>query len=434
MQIQSSKSNILLDLDWVLVLLYIILVMAGYFTIYATTFSFDEFDLINLSTYFGKQLVWIGLSVLIIVLTLSIEASFYERFASIFYVASLLLLLGLFLFGKTINGQTAWYSFGSFSLQPSEFVKATTALAVAKIMGDNLFSIKKTKDFRNVILVILIPFVLILLQPDFGSAIIYFAFIFVLLREGFSIRLFGSLFLLMLLFISTIRFGLLSTLIVSLLLLGLFFYYAYKRENMFFRKYWHLVIGAVLVVIIAVFSGNFLYQKALKPHHKDRLALWLRMEQDPAKIRSLKRSFGFNNDQSIKTIASGGFVGKGFLEGDRTNGKFVPEQHTDYIFSTIGEEFGFVGSSFIVILFMLLILRILQKAEQQKSKFSRVYGYGVASIFFVHFAINIGMVLDLLPTVGIPLPFFSYGGSSLWGFTILLFIFIKLDANKANEL
>jgi rod shape determining protein RodA len=171
----------------------------------------------------------------------------------------------------------------------------------------------------------------------------------------------------------------------------------------------------------------------LKPHHRDRLSLWLRMEKDPKKIRELKRSFGFNNDQSIKTIASGGGRGKGFLEGDRTNGKFVPEQHTDYIFSAIGEESGFIGSSIVIILFMILILRIIYRAEHQKSKFSRVYGYGVASIFFVHFAINIGMVLDLLPTVGIPLPFFSYGGSSLWGFTILLFIFIKLDANKANE-
>lgn len=434
MRIQSSKSNPLLNLDWPLILLYTVLVVVGWLTIYATTFSFEQIDLINLSTYHGKQFVWIGFSVLIIVLILSIEASFYERFSSIFYVVSLLFLLGLFIFGKTINGQTAWYSFGGFSLQPSEFVKATTALAVAKIMGDNLFNIKKISDYRNVLIVLFIPFILILLQPDFGSAIIYFAFVFVLLREGLSIRLFGSLFIVLLLFISTIKFGVLSTLIVSFILLGLFFYYAYKRESMFFRKYWHLVIGAVLVVTLLIFGGNYLYKNALKPHHKDRLALWLRMEKDPAKIRSLKRSFGFNNDQSIKTIASGGIVGKGFLEGDRTNGKFVPEQHTDYIFSTIGEEFGFLGSSFVIVLFILLILRILQKAELQKSKFSRIYGYGVASIFFVHFAINIGMVLDLLPTVGIPLPFFSYGGSSLWGFTILLFIFIKLDANKAYEL
>ncbi len=436
MRIQSSKSNLFLEIDWLLVLLYFILIIAGWFIIYATTQSADtvDVDLINLSTHYGKQLVWIGFSILIIVLVLSIEASFYERFSSIFYMITIVMLLGLFLFGKTINGQTAWYSFGGFSLQPAEFMKATTALAVAKIMGDNLFSIKRTKDFWSVLLILFIPFVLILLQPDFGSAIIYFTFIFVLLREGLSIRFLGSLFLLLILFVSTIKFGVIYTLSGSLLLLGLFFYYAYKRESMFFRKYWHLVIGAVLIVVLIVFSGSFLYKNALKPHHKDRLALWLRMEKDPVKIKSLKRSFGFNNDQSIKTIASGGLTGKGFLDGDRTNGKFVPEQHTDYIFSTIGEEFGFVGSSFIVILFTLLILRILQKAEQQKSKFSRIYGYSVASILFIHFAINIGMVLDLLPTVGIPLPFFSYGGSSLWGFTILLFIFIKLDANKANEL
>ncbi len=430
---RSSKPNILLELDWLLILLYLILVIAGWFSIYATTFSIEQTDIINLTTYYGKQLIWIGFSLLIIILILSIEASFYERFSSIFYIVSLVMLLGLFLFGRTINGQTAWYSFGGFSLQPSEFVKATTALAVSKIMGDNLFNIKKVSDVRNVIIVLLIPFVLILLQPDFGSAIIYFAFIFVMLRRGLSIKFFTSLLAIMFLFISTIKFGVISTLLVSIFFIGLFFYYAYKRESMFFRKYWHFVIGSFLLVFIVIFSGDILHKKALKPHHKDRLALWLRMEKNTKKIKSLKQSFGFNNDQSIKTIASGGILGKGFMEGDRTNGKFVPEQHTDYIFSTIGEEFGFVGSSSIVVLFILLILRIIQKAEQQKSRFSQIYGYSVASIFFVHFAINIGMVLDLLPTVGIPLPFFSYGGSSLWGFTILLFIFIKLDANQTNE-
>ncbi len=429
----SGKSNFFLELDWLLILIYLALVTIGWFTIYATTFSSEQVALINLTTYHGKQLLWILFSFLLIILLFSIEAAFYERFSSILYIISLGLLIGLFAFGKTINGQTAWYSFGGFSLQPSEFVKVTTALAVAKIMGDNLFDIKKTSDLRNVLLVLAIPFVLILIQPDFGSAIIYFSFIFVLLRMGLSIRLFLSLLVMTLLFISTIKFGVGATLLVSLLLLGIFFYYAYKRQRMFFRKYWPFAIGSVLFILFLVFSSNLVYKKALKPHHQDRLSLWLRMEKDPNKIRSLKRSFGFNNDQSIKTIASGGFFGKGFLDGDRTNGKFVPEQHTDYIFSTIGEEFGFLGSSIVVILFVLLILRILQKAESQRSKFSRVYGYGVASVFFVHFAINIGMVLDLLPTVGIPLPFFSYGGSSLWGFTILLFIFIKLDANKANE-
>jgi len=301
-------------------------------------------------------------------------------------------------------------------------------------MGDNLFDIKKFSNIKNVLIVLGIPFILIALQPDIGSAIIYFSFIFVLLREGLSVKLFASLLGIIILFISTIKIGVQNTIIISFVLLSLFYYFTFKREKMFFRKYWPSVIGSFLIIITIVFSGNFIHSKVLKPHHKDRLALWLRMEKDPKKIKQHKRSFGFNNDQSIKTIASGGLVGKGFLEGDRTNGKFVPEQHTDYIYSTIGEEFGFVGSVLVIVLFITLILRILYRAEHQKSKFSRVYGYGVASIFFIHFVINIGMVLDLLPTVGIPLPFFSYGGSSLWGFTLLLFIFIKLDSNKANEL
>lgn len=427
-------SNILFELDWLLVFLYLALITAGWFAIYATSQTSEPIALVNLSTFYGKQLVWIGFSFLLIIIILSIKASFYEHFSSIFYILSLLLLVGLFLFGKTINGQTAWYSFGGFSLQPAEFVKVTTALALAKIMGDNLFSVKVFHDFKNVLIILGIPFLLILLQPDFGSAIIYFSFVFVLLREGLSIKLFGSLFAILILFISSIKIGVFNTILIAYILLGIFYYFTFKRESMFFRKYWPFVIGSFFIVFMAVFSGNFIHNKLLKPHHKDRLALWLRMEKDPNKIKELKKSFGFNNDQSIKTIASGGLIGKGFLEGDRTNGNFVPEQHTDYIYSTIGEEFGFVGSTIIIVLFMLLILRILYKSEQQKSKFSRVYGYSVASIFFIHFVINIGMVLDLLPTVGIPLPFFSYGGSSLWGFTLLLFIFIKLDANKVNEL
>lgn len=434
MRITSRKSNLLFELDWMLVLLYIALITAGWFSIFATTQTAEEVSLVNLSTYYGKQLIWISLALVIILIILSIEAEFFERFSSIFYIISLVFLAGLFVFGKTINGQTAWYSFGGFSLQPAEFVKATTALAVAKLMGDNLFSINKFKDLKNVLLVLGIPFILIMLQPDFGSALIYFSFFFVILREGLSVKFFATLLALLLLFISSIKIGIQNTILITFALLSVFYYLSFKRQSLFFRKYWPIVIGSFLLVLSVVFSGDYIYKKVLKPHHQDRLALWLRMEKDPAKIRQLKKSYGFNNDQSIKTIASGGFVGKGFLEGDRTSGKFVPEQHTDYIYSTIGEEFGFLGSTTIIILFTLLILRILYRAEHQKSKFTRVYGYGVASIFFTHFAINIGMVLDLLPTVGIPLPFFSYGGSSLWGFTILLFIFIKLDANKGNEL
>ncbi len=428
-----NKSNILLELDWGIILLYFILVALGWFSIYATTFS-EGTELFDFSTHYGKQLLFIILSIVLIVLILSIEASFYERFSSVFYIISLLFLIGLFVFGKTINGQTAWFSFGSFSLQPAEFVKATTSLAVAKIMSDNLFDIKKINDFKNVLIILFLPFTLILFQPDFGSAIVYFAFIFVLLREGLSIQFFSGLFVMTLIFISTIKYGVNNTLLITFILLAILFYYAYKRQNLFFRRNWPAVIGIIISVLVITIGSRYLHKNVLKTHQKDRLALWLRLEKNPKKLKRLKRTYGFNNDQSIKTIASGGLLGKGFLEGDRTNGKFVPEQHTDYIFSSIGEEFGFVGSSLVIILFILLIVLIIHRAEKQKSKFSRIYGYSVASILFFHFAINIGMVMDLLPTVGIPLPFFSYGGSSLWGFTILLFIFIKLDANQTNVL
>ncbi len=430
----SNKKTVISQLDWGLVLLYLILVLLGWISIYATTFQMDADSLLNLTTNYGKQLFFILLSLILIVVVLAIDAGFYERFASIFYILSILSLVGLFLFGKSINGQTAWYTFGTFTLQPSEFMKLTTALAVSKIMSDKMFDIKKIADFKNVLIVLVIPFILILLQPDFGSALIYFAFIFVFLREGFPVNIFYALLGLILLFIATIKIGITYTLILSFLLLISFYFFATRREPLFIRKYWHIIILSFVLLAGIVVSSNLFYKKVLKQHHRDRLELWLRMENNPEKIRELKQSFGFNNDQSIKTIASGGFSGKGFLEGDRTNGKFVPEQHTDYIFSTIGEEFGFWGSTLVIVLFLLLILRVLQKAEQQKSDFSRIFGYSVAAILFVHFVINIGMVLDLLPTVGIPLPFFSYGGSSLWGFTLLLFIFIRLDANKANEL
>ncbi len=430
----TNKTNILFQLDWLLVVLYLGLVVAGWFSIYATTAHGEILDYINFDTFYGKQSVWILLSLVIVVLLLSIEAQFYERFAAVFYVISILSLLGLFVFGNTIKGQTNWYSFGGFSLQPSEFVKFTTALALAKIMSDNLFDISKFSDLRKVLLVLFVPFLLIALQPDVGSAIIYTSFVFVLLREKMPFFLFLMLLFAVFLFIATIKFGAIYTLVFSFSVVLFFIFFAYRKSNMFLRKNWGPLLVLVAGILIMVIASDFTYKHVLKKHHTDRLALWLRLEKNPSKLRYLKRDYGYNNDQSVKAIATGGVFGKGFLEGDRTNGNFVPEQHTDYIFSAIGEEFGFVGSSVVVLLFAMLILRLVNRAEAQKSKFSRVYGYGVASIFFVHFVINIGMVTDLLPTVGIPLPFFSYGGSSLWGFTILLFVFIKLDSNQSNVL
>lgn len=408
----------------------------GWFSIYVTTANdTDVFTgIFSLNSLYGKQTIWISLSLVIIIFILSIEADFYERFASIFYILSILFLLGLFVFGNTVKGQTNWYSYGGFSIQPSEFAKVTTALALAKLMSDKAFEIRKIHDFKNVLLVLFIPFVIILLLPDVGSAIVYTAFVFVLLKEKMPIKYFLIAIMGILIFISTVKFGVVISLVLLLVLLGIFVFFSYKKSPLFFVKNGILLVLIIFGITATVIASNITHKKVLKKHHRDRLALWLRLEDDTTKLRYLKRDYGYNNDQSVKAIASGGFYGKGFLDGDRTNGNFIPEQHTDYIFSAVGEEFGFVGSSIVVVLFIVLILRIIQRAERQRSRFSMIYGYGVASILFIHFVINIGMVTDLLPTIGIPLPFFSYGGSSLWGFTILLFIFIRLDANRVNEL
>lgn len=428
-----AQQNNKLHIDWILVALYIILVTFGWFTIFAVTGPDTFTDIFNFSELYGKQLSFIGLSFLLIIFILSIDNNFLEQYSFIFYLISIVVLLGLFPFGKNINGQTNWYSIGGFTFQPSEFVKITTALVIASLLGDNLFDLTKFKDLKYVLLVIFVPLIIIVIQKDVGSALVFFSFIFAMLRKGLSIRFFWSLLVIAGLFIFTIRFGLTISLLFFYFLFGTLLYYAVKRQPLFIRRNLPIIIFVFLALTIIVVGSKIAYDKVLEPHHRDRLQLWLRMENSPEKIKELKKTYGYNNDQSIQTIASGGFGGKGFLDGDRTNGKFVPAQQTDYIFSAVGEEFGFVGSAFVVLLFMGLILRLIYKSEIQKSKFARYYGYGVAGILFAHFAINVGMVLDLLPTVGIPLPFFSYGGSSLWAFTILLFIFIRLDGSRLDD-
>ena len=287
---------------------------------------------------------------------------------------------------------------------------------------------KTLKDQLRVVAIIFIPALLILLQNDAGSTIVYLAFFFVFYREGLQqIYLVVALSLIVLAVLS-LKFGVLVASVVAIaVLLARYFIRKKKRASI-------LQYIAVLIVSIGFSYGvKLFYQHGLKIHQQNRISLWLRLEKDPAKLERMKKEEAYNLIQSEQAISSGGWSGKGFLQGTRTTGKFVPEQETDYIFSTVGEEWGFFGSSFVVLLFVMLIIRILYLAESQKSQFSRVYGYGVASILFVHFTINTGMVMGLIPTVGIPLPFFSYGGSGLWGFTILLFIFIKLDSNKINE-
>lgn len=414
--------------DWLTIILFLLLVGFGYLNILSASHDGDIVNYFDTSQLYGKQLIFIGLTFVLIVLILSFEAKFYERFASIIYLVALLALVGLFLFGKEINGARSWYAIGSMTLQPSEFAKFATALAVAKYISDLQTNMQTLKDQLRVVAIIFVPALLILLQNDAGSTIVYLSFFFVFYREGLQqIYLIVALSLIILAVLA-LKFGMVITAIACLIVLGLR-YFLRKKKRASILQYL-LVLG---VAIGFSYGVKLFYEHGLKVHQQNRISLWLRLEKDPLKLERMKKDEAYNLIQSEQAISSGGLTGKGFLQGTRTTGKFVPEQETDYIFSTVGEEWGFLGSSFVVLVFVLLIIRVLYLAESQKSQFSRVYGYGVASILFVHFTINIGMVMGLIPTVGIPLPFFSYGGSGLWGFTILLFIFIKLDSNKINE-
>ena len=423
----SRQTDRYFKFDWITIFLFLILMGFGWLNILSASHVGEELNYFDFSQPYGKQLIFIGLTFVLIVFILSIDAKFYERFSSIIYIISLLTLVGLFIFGKNVNGATSWYGIGGMTIQPSEFAKAATALAVAKYISDLNTDINDFKDQLRTFIIITIPAVLILLQNDAGSTVVYGAFFFVLYREGLP-RIYLIIgMILILLSVLALKYGPLITSALCVILVLIHYVLVKKKPR---------IIQYVIVTLIGIlfsFAVNLFYNHILQPHQQDRISLWLRLEKDPEKIAQMRRDILYNLYESEKAISSGGFQGKGFLEGTRTTGKFVPEQHTDYIFSTVGEEWGFIGSVFVVIVFVFLLLRILRLAELQKSQFSRVYGYSVASILFFHFMINIGMVMGLIPTIGIPLPFFSYGGSGLWGFTILLFIFIKLDSNRINE-
>ncbi len=421
---RQEQNNIFANIDWILVFLYVALISFGWVNIFAASKTEENHEILDFSTKYGKQLIWIGLSLPLVIIILFFNSKFYEKYASIFYMISLLSLVFLFPFGKEINGARSWFNFGFMGLQPSEFAKACTALAVAKLLSDRQYNFKLIKNQIKSFIIVFFPAFLIFLQPDAGSAVIYLSFFLVLYREGLTLNyiLLGTAFIA--LFILTIFFGSKLILISCFILISiLVFYLIYRGGKRFLRFNWHKIISVYLVVLLYIFGTGYTYQNVLAPHQKDRFDILLGKKVD-------KTGIGYNSYQSELTISSGGLNGKGFLKGNLTQGDFVPEQHTDYIFSTVGEEWGFIGSSFVVILFMLLLYRIIYLAETHTNKFGRIYGYGLASILFFHVIVNIGMVIGLLPTVGIPLPFFSYGGSSLWGFTILLFIFIRLDAHK----
>ena len=410
MKNQSITNNI----DWSCVIIYSVLVLLGWLNIYSSSLS-------SMEGTSEKQFIFIALTIPLIFIVLFVDGKFYEKYASIIFGISLLSLIGLFAFGKTIAGQRCWYGFGSFTLQPSEFAKAATALALAKYLSDTQINLKYTNRQIQALAIVFLPVLLILPQPDPGSALIYSAFFLVLYREGLPSWYIWTGFSAILLFVLTLILQPQYVILLALLVI-VFVYYKSRLADR------NIVLSGILFTLITgfVLSVNYVFTHVFKQHHRDRFNILLGKTVD-------MKGIGYNTNQSEIAIGSGGFFGKGFLEGTQTKGGFVPEQHTDYIFTTVGEEWGFLGSLIVITLFVVLLLRIIYLAERQKTKFSRVYGYCVAGILFIHFFVNIAMVVGIFPTIGVPLPFFSYGGSGLWGFTILLFIFLKMDANKVNE-
>lgn len=418
MKNQSVTNN----LDWISIGIYITLVIMGWLNIYSSSLSSvaNETSIFDIGQIYGKQFMFIILSIPLIFIVLSVDGKFYEKFSSVIYVIGLLSLAGLFVFGKTIKGQANWYSFGSFGIQPSEFVKAATALALAKYLSDVQVNLKDMNRQIQALGILFLP-ILLIVPHDPGSALIFSVFILVLYREGLPSWYVWTGFVAIVLFVLAL---ILKPLILTGIA-GLAIIFIYYRSRIINRNW---ILSAIIFLMIGgfVFSVDYVFTNVFKQHHRDRFNILLGKEVD-------MKGIGYNTNQSEIAIGSGGWFGKGYLEGTQTKGGFVPEQHTDYIFTTVGEEWGFVGSIFVIALFLCLIMRIIYLAERQKTKFSRVYGYCVASVLFIHFFVNIAMVAGIFPTIGVPLPFFSYGGSGLWGFTILLFIFLKMDANKVNE-
>ena len=420
----KREDNITHKIDWVTVLIYFAIVFSGWLNIYAVTYDENATtSIFSLDLNSGRQLIFIAGAILIISAILIIDRQFYETFAYIIYGVLLLLLLIVPIIGKEVGGNKAWLGIGSFGVQPSEFAKFATALVVAKMIGSIGFRMDNMKNQFILFALIAVPMMLIFLQKDTGTALVFAVFLIVFFREGMSpfIILIGIscavIFVLTLLVEN--QYYLYAGIVGLLVLAVLMGRKKFKRIA--------LLTGGALCIVLMIESVDYIVTDVLKPHQQNRIKALINPDADPL-------GFGWNVTQSKIAIGSGGFIGKGFLKGTQTKFNFVPEQSTDFIFCTIGEEHGWIGSFFTIALFVALLLRIVFLAERQKNKFARVYGYSVACILFFHFAVNIGMTVGLFPVIGIPLPFFSYGGSSLWGFTILLFIFLKLDAHRMQVL
>lgn len=462
--------------DWTVIGLYLVMVLLGWLNIYAAVYNPEHHSILDFSQRYGKQLMWIIAAIVLAFFVMIIDEKFYSFFAYVIYGFTIFLLLAVLVVGKEINGAKSWIVLGGIQVQPSEFAKIGTALALAKYMSAYNFKLQSFKTYLKIALIILAPAALVALQPDMGSTIVYFVFILVLYREGLSpvvplIAIYlGALFIMSLVldvFVLTLvmlvftgfvywiiskKFRHVLNAAVIFGALYAFMFFVNKNLELGHSKYILLMIclaASILVYIVLAFkhkiqhvllilvlmlvslgftySVDYAVNNVLKPHQQKRINILLGLEEDP-------QGAGYNVQQSKIAIGSGGFSGKGFLQGTQTKYKFVPEQSTDFIFCTVGEEWGFLGTTTVIILFIILLVRLVILAERQKTAFNRIYGYGVISILFFHVTINIGMTIGLFPVIGIPLPFFSYGGSSLWAFTILLFIFLRLDAERMEKM
>jgi rod shape determining protein RodA len=410
-------------IDWISISIYAILVIIGWFNIYAAVYDEQAAkSIFDFSINSGKQLVWIGTAVLLIIVIMVADYRLYENLAIPLYLIFLFFLLITPFFGKEINGQRAWFEIGAFRLQPAEFAKFATALALAKFMERTTFDLSQIKYQIQSLAIIMLPVAFIMLQPDTGTAMVYSAFFIMLYREGMPVSYYA-------LGLSFVAISLLSLAIENnlylaigiVIIIAVIFLLGKKKLSR------GIILGVIGIVIIGYsYSLDYVVSK-LPDHQQNRIMVLFNPDIDPLGV-------GWNVTQSKIAIGSGGFMGKGYLEGTQTKFDFVPEQHTDFIFCTLGEEFGWIGSLVVITLFCALLIRLVMLAERQKNRFSRIYGYCVVSILLFHFFINISMTIGLFPVVGIPLPFFSYGGSSLWSFTILLFIFIKLDSHRIQQL
>lgn len=420
---QSTNNSIFYNVDWITILIYVLLVIMGWMNIYAAVYNEEHYIITDISQKYGKQMIWIATAFLIALIILIIDESFYTAFAYFIFGFFLVLNLAVPFLGREVKGSRSWFRFGDFGIQPAEFMKFAANLALAKFLSNQHI---KISDYRNTIISLIIigvPMVVIkILQDETGLAIVFVAFIITLYREGLSINYLLLGFLAVILFVMALLVNnmYLFAIIGALCVIAVLFV---KRnaKNLF-------IIAMVGLIACGMVKGTSTVYEHMEPHQKVRIDVLLgRGTVD------LKKE-GYNVNQAKIAIGSGGFAGKGYLQGTQTKYDFVPEQDTDFIFCTVGEEWGFLGSSLVIILQLVLIIRLVFMSERQRSPFSRIYGYGVASVFFFHLTINIGMTIGLAPVIGIPLPFFSYGGSSLWSFTILLFIFLKLDSHRLQIL